>query len=109
MSLRVQRSVWFLADLEHYADWYYREANWELAERYLSSVTTTLAKLADIPTLGHPAKFQMPELADFYCVTAVKPFQKHLIFYRFDSVSIYAERAVHGSRDLEVQLKSRPE
>ena len=32
MSLRVQRSEWFIGDLEHYAAWYDREAGWDLAE-----------------------------------------------------------------------------
>jgi len=38
MSLRVQRSEWFIGDLEHYAAWYDREAGWDLAERYLKAV-----------------------------------------------------------------------
>ena len=37
MSLRIQRSEWFIGDLEHYAAWYDREASWEVAERYLRS------------------------------------------------------------------------
>ena len=46
MSLRIQRSEWFMGDLEHYAAWYDREANWDVAERYLQAVAVTLAKLA---------------------------------------------------------------
>jgi hypothetical protein len=42
MSLRVQRSDWFIGDIEHYAAWYDREAGWDLAERYLRAVASTL-------------------------------------------------------------------
>ena len=49
MSLRVQRSDWFIGDIEHYAAWYDREAGWDLAERYLRAVASTLAKWRAFP------------------------------------------------------------
>src|SRR5215831_13959067 len=104
MSLRLQRSEWFIADLEHYAAHYDREADWELAAGYLQAVTSTLARIADIPTLGHPTRFHAPELAGLRCLPAAKPFQKHLLFYRFDQTTVYAERAIHGARDLPRRL-----
>jgi plasmid stabilization system protein ParE len=57
MSLRVQRSDWFIGDLEHYAAWYDREVGWGIAERYLEAVATALARLAENPTLGHVTDF----------------------------------------------------
>ncbi len=42
MSLRVQRSEWFVGDLEHYAAWYDHEAGWEIAQHYLEAVAVTL-------------------------------------------------------------------
>lgn len=108
MSLRVQRSEWFLGDLEHYAAWYDREAGWDIAGRYLKAVAATLARLAEWPTLGHGTDFDALELRELRCLTVEKPFQKHLIFYRFNSTTLCAERAVHGARDLPRRLLQSP-
>ena len=108
MSLRVQRSEWFIGDLEHYAAWYDREAGWELAERYLRAVTATLARLAERPTLGPGTSFEAPELRGLRCLTVERPFQKHLLFYRFNETTLSAERAVHGARDLPRRLLEAP-
>jgi plasmid stabilization system protein ParE len=108
MSLRLKRSAWFLADLEHYAAWYDREANWDLAERHLRAVASTLAKIAEMPTLGHSTAFTVPELAGLKCLRAERPFQEHLIFYRHDQTTVYAERAVHGALDLPRRLMQPP-
>ncbi|MEK7678372.1 MAG: type II toxin-antitoxin system RelE/ParE family toxin [Verrucomicrobiota bacterium] len=88
MSLRVQRSEWFIGDLEHYAAWYDREAGWEVAERNLNAVAATLARLADRPTLGHGTHFDALELRGLRCMKAGRPFQKHLIFYRCDETTL---------------------
>jgi toxin ParE1/3/4 len=108
MSLRVQRSEWFVGDLEHYAAWYDREAGWEIAERYLKAVAATLARLAETPTLGHRTAFDALELGGLRCQHVEKPFQKHLIFYRFNETTLSAERAVHGARDLPRRLVQPP-
>ena len=108
MSLRVQRSEWFVGDLEHYAAWYDTEAGWGLAERYLRAVTPTVAKLADIPTLGHVTAFKAAELQGLRCIPVERPFQKHLVFYRYDQTTLYMERAVHGARDLPRRLMQHP-
>jgi plasmid stabilization system protein ParE len=104
MSLRIQRSEWFMGDLEHYAAWYDREANWEVAESYLLAVAATLTKLAEMPDLGHRTFFAAEELQGLRCLAVGKPFQKHLIFYRHDATTVCAERAVHGARDLPRRL-----
>lgn len=104
MSLRIQRSEWFMGDLEHYAAWYDREANWDVAERYLQAVAVTLAKLAKMPDLGHSTIFAANELQGLRCLVVEKPFHKHPIFYRHDATMVYAERAVHGARDLPIRL-----
>ena len=108
MSLRVQRSPWFIGDLEHYAAWYDRKADWELAKRYLRAVGSTLVKIANVPTLGHKTVFAAHELKDLRCVSVERPLQKHLIFYRFDATAIFAERIVHGARDLPRRLRQPP-
>ena len=108
MSLRLERSSWFIGDLEHYAAWYTRKANWDLAERYLRAVAATLRKIADLPTLGHRTRFAHPELANLRCIRVESPFQKHLIFYHWNETTVQAERVVHGSRDLQERLRQAP-
>ena len=108
MSLRVQRSEWFVGDLEHYAAWYDREAGWSIAERYLKAVAATLARLADEPALGNGTGFDALELRGLRCRQVEKPFQKHLIFYRYNETTLSAERAVHGARDLPRRLAQPP-
>jgi len=108
MSLQIRRSEWFMGDLEHYAARYDEEAGWELTERYLQAVAFTLQKLAEIPTLGHLTVFRARELKGLRCAAVERPFNKHLIFYRFDEMNVYVERAVHGARDLPRRLRQAP-
>jgi toxin ParE1/3/4 len=108
MSLRIQRSEWFIGDLEHYAAYYDREAGWELMERYLRSVAATLDRLALMPGIGHPTSFEAPALHDLRCHSVERPFRKHLIFYRHTEDTLYAERIIHGARDLPRRLTQPP-
>jgi toxin ParE1/3/4 len=108
MSLRIQRSEWFIGDLEHYAAWYQKEAGWVLAERYLHAVGATLSKLADMPGIGRQARFSSPTLRSLRLFPVERPFEKHLIFYRHDESTLYLERVVHGARDLPRRLTEPP-
>lgn len=108
MRLRIRRSSWFIGDLEHYAAWYDQEAGWDVAEEYLRAVGASLIKLADMPGLGRPTFFQAAELFGLRCWRAEPPFQKHLIFYRHDETTLYAERIIHGARDLPRRLAEPP-
>ena len=108
MSRRVQRSEWFIGDLEHYAAWYDRAAGWEIAERYLQAVAATLVRLAEVPTLGNGTSFDALELSGLRCRHVERPFHKHLIFYRCRETILSSERAVHGARDLPRRLLQTP-
>jgi plasmid stabilization system protein ParE len=108
MSLKIKRSDWFIGDLEHYAAWYKSEASWEVAQRYLRAVSTTLFRLADMPGLGRPARFSAPVLRDLRFYLVERPFEKHLIFYRHDEATLYVERTIHGARDLPRRLTQPP-
>jgi plasmid stabilization system protein ParE len=108
MSLKIRRSDWLIGDLEHYAAWYQREARWELAQRYLNAVSTTLARLADMPGLGRPTRFPAPVLRNLRFYPVERPFEKHLIFYRHDETTLYVERSIHGARDLPRRLTQPP-
>jgi len=108
MNLHIQRSEWFIGDLEHYAAWYDREANWEIADRYLRAVSASIERLAAMPDLGQRANFAAPELRGLRFWPVKRPFQKHLIFYRHDKTTLYVERVVHGSVDLPQRLAQSP-
>jgi toxin ParE1/3/4 len=108
MSLRIQRSEWFIGDLEHYAAWYDKEAGWALAERYLNAVSATISKLADMPDLGRKTRFSSPTLRNLRYLPVEQPFDKHLVFYRHDESTLYIERVVHGARDLPIRLTEPP-
>lgn len=110
MSLQIRRSDWFVADLEHYAAWYQKEASWEVTERYLHSVNGTLLRLSEMPELGASVRFVTPILRGLRCLPVERPFEKHLIFYRYiDTESVlYVERVVHGARDLPRRLTQPP-
>jgi plasmid stabilization system protein ParE len=108
MSLRIQRSEWFIGDLEHYASWYDHEAGWDVAERYLRSVASTLSRLAEMPDIGRLTFFTAAELRGLRCWPVERPFNKHLIFYRHDETILFAERIVHGARDLPKSLTQPP-
>jgi len=108
MSLKIRRSDWFIGDLEHYAAWYQSEADWEVAERYLRAVSTTVARLADMPGLGRQAPFPAPILRQLRIYPVERPFEKYLIFYRYDDATLYVERTVHGARDLPRRLTQPP-
>jgi toxin ParE1/3/4 len=108
MSLIIRRSDWFIGDLEHYTAWYQSEASWEVAERYLSAVSVTLARLSDMPGLGSPGRFSAPALSNVRYFPVERPFDKHIIFYRHDEEMLYAERIIHGARDLPRRLTQPP-
>lgn len=52
MSLFLQRSDYFWADLEKRVDWYRDHANSQVAERFVDAVKATLEILVQTPTLG---------------------------------------------------------
>ena len=74
MSVRVRRSEWCLGDLEHYAAWYDREAGWELAQRYLGAVATSIEHLAKNPEIGRRTLFSTLELRDLRGAAISKTF-----------------------------------
>jgi plasmid stabilization system protein ParE len=104
MTLQICRSEWFVADLEHYTDWYDREAGWDVAEQYLHSVDRSLKTLVKTPGIGHPTRFKSAELRGIRAFSVERPFNKHLIFYRYNETVLYAERVIHGARDLPNEL-----
>jgi len=108
MRLALQQSDYFWADLQKQVDWYRDNASPEVAERYIAAVEATLKELAETPGLGRPRFQDWPELAGLHSWRVRKPYPCHLIFYRLDDKTLWAERILHGARDLPRRLRQSP-
>lgn len=108
MTLRLERSEYFWADLERRVDWYRDHAGPEIAERFVSAAQSTLTALCQTPGLGRPRFKTWPELFGIHSFRIQPPFHRHLIFYRFDETSLLAERLIHGARDLPRRVTQSP-
>jgi toxin ParE1/3/4 len=107
VSRLLQRSDDFWADLARQVDWYRDEAGPAVALRFVDVVEATLLSLLDQPGLGRPRFRNWPELEGIRSFRVRKPFQRFLIFYRFDDEALYPERLIFGGRDLPRQLLER--
>jgi toxin ParE1/3/4 len=108
MSLTVRKSELFLTDFDLQFRWYIEKAGWETAGRYLIAVDETLETLAVHPGLGRLRNFSHPELQGLRSFPLAGPFNKHLLFYRFDQGTLDAVRVMHGARDLPKRLREPP-
>ncbi len=108
MSLFLERSDYFWADLEKRVDWYRDHASSEVAERFVDAVQATLEILVQTPTMGRDRFAEWPELAGLRSYRVHQPFHRFLIFYRFDGENLLAERLIHGARDLPRRLRESP-
>lgn len=106
--LRLERSEYFWADLEQRVDWYRDNAGPEIAEGFISAVQSTLTALCQTPGLGRPRFKTWPKLSGIRSFRVQPPFHRHLIFYRFDETSLFAERLIHGARDLPRRVTQVP-
>jgi toxin ParE1/3/4 len=107
MSLPIVISERAERDMTLQYQWYLEHAGFDIAERYLLSVDTSIRGLAAQPDLGILRHFQSAELQDIRSTQADGSFDKHLIFYRAaDTLSI--ERIMHGARDLPRRLTEEP-
>jgi toxin ParE1/3/4 len=78
----------------------------DTARRFVDAVQQTLKSLAASPGIGSPKQFDDPALAGVrsWWVTG---FPNHLICYFPTTDGIDVLAVMHGSRDLEFQLKRR--
>ena len=109
MSLILSQSDCFWTDLARRVDWYREQAGSEVAVHLVDAVEVTLGELAVTPGLGRLRFRRWPELAGLRSWRVVKPFHRHLIFYRFDEQHLYVERLIHGTRDLPRRLRLSPD
>lgn len=108
MSLIIAQSDYFWADLQRQVDWYRDRAGSEIATGYVGAVEATLHQLAKTPGIGRLRFWDWPELAGIRSWRVQKPYHRHLVFYRFDDRTLFAERVIHGARDLPRRLLQSP-
>jgi toxin ParE1/3/4 len=108
VSLRLQQSDWFWADLTKQVDWYRDNASPEVAGRFVDAVEMTLKQLTRMPDLGRPRFIEWPELEGIRSFRVQHPFRRLLILYRFNHSTLFAERLIHGARDLPRRMRESP-
>ena len=80
----------------------------EVAERYYAAVISTLRELSLQPGLGRRRQFRHPELKGLRSFRLRRPYGVHLIFYRHTDSELFAERIMHGARNLPRRLLEPP-
>lgn len=94
-------------DLALQYEWYARNADMEVADRYLDSVDRTIVRLSEQPDLGMVRRFQSSELQGIRSWQVNGAFSRHLVFYKATDV-LSIERIIHGARDLPRRLLEEP-
>jgi plasmid stabilization system protein ParE len=102
--MNIRKTDAFIADIERQFEWYALQANWEIAERYLAAVESTVQLLEKHPQLGPLGGFKHPRLRDWRFFVVFRPFNQHLLFYEIIAGEILMRRAMHGRRDLPRRL-----
>lgn len=108
MKLPLHRSDDFNRDFELQYQWFLENAGEAVAGRYLDAVLATLRLLATQPGLGRLRKFRHPTLQGIRSFRMASPFEAHLLFYRHNSAGLFAERLMHGARNLPKRLAEPP-
>jgi plasmid stabilization system protein ParE len=104
LSLPIEKSSRFQADVTSQFRWYLTEAGEEVAWQFLAAVDVTLAKLGKQPEMGNARRFRNPRLQGLRSFRVEPPFDKLLLFYRSTGQSLQAWRLMHGARDLPLRL-----
>ena len=102
--MSVRKSDDFIADVERQYRWYLKNANEDVAERYLTAVEATCRLLDQHPQLGPRGGFDHPRLRDWRFFLVFRPFKKHVLFYEVIEGGAVMRRAMHGHRDLPQRL-----
>ncbi len=108
MKPALHRSDYFNRDFDLQYRYYLARAGEEIAEQFLEAVLATLRLLMSQPEAGPRRKFRHPALKDIRAFRLARPFGLHLIFYRYAGTELFAERLMHGARDLPRRLPEPP-
>ena len=109
MKRTLHRSDYFNSEFDLRYRYYLGLAGEEVAERFLKAVLATLRLLVAQPEAGSRRMFRHPALRDMRSFRVERPFEAHLIFYRCPGTELFAERLMHGARDLPRRLREPPE
>lgn len=91
-------------DLALQYGWYEREADRDIAERYLQAFMNTVALLVQQPEMGMVRRFQNSRLKGIRSFQMQGAFRVHLVFYRIEGDVLVVFRVLHGVRDLPRRL-----
>ena len=108
MSRRIAYSPWFDADLHLRIAWYAEQGGVKVAERFVSAVESTVRRVTDNPGRGRRPYPADPDLAELHCVLIERPFDKHLLYFRFNDDTLTLERLLHGAQDRPRALREPP-
>ena len=109
MSLRVVYTDDFPDDVAQQSRRYAGQRDQALALAYARAVEATPELLAQHPHLGASCDYAEPQLAGLRFYLVEKPFERHLVVYRFSGEELSAFRVVPGERDLARRLLVPPE
>jgi plasmid stabilization system protein ParE len=93
--------------VEQQFEWYVHNANWDIAERYLSAVEATCRLLGQHPQLGPMGGFNHSRLRNWRFFVVYRPFQKHVVFFEIIEDDVLMRRVMHGHQDLPKRLLSK--
>ena len=108
MSRRIDFAPWYDADLLLRTAWYAEQGSDRLAERFVGAVEATVKKLAQNPQRGRRPFPNDKDLSELHSVLIERPFQKHILFFRFTNHTLILERLIHGARDLPRRITESP-
>jgi toxin ParE1/3/4 len=104
MSLRRDLSQRAKVDIAKRYKWYVKEAGSDIAERFYDAFLAGVSALELQPGLGLAEDFGEGRLRGLHFFVIDRPFNAHLIFYRYDSEVLWIVRVMHGARDLPRRL-----
>ncbi len=107
MSLRRDVSRRAKNDLAGQYKWYVKNAGPDVAERYYDAFLASVSSLLTQPGLGVAQDFGLRRLAGLHMLVMDRPYNSHLIFYRYDSEVVQVVqvvRVIHGARNLPRRL-----
>lgn len=102
-DLRIRLSDAAISDILEQSDWYERQEDRRLSQRWESAVSSAILRIAKNPRFGAPCEFKAEELHRPRRIP-VAGFPKHLIFYQFHADELLILRIIHGAQDLESLL-----
>jgi toxin ParE1/3/4 len=88
------------ADLFEAVAYYRREGSPATARRFVVAAQETFAQLAQNPAMGRRYQTDHPQLQHLH-VWRVRGFERYLLFYHATDDTLFIERVLHGSGDIE--------